>query len=75
MVEFIKSITKRFNSNEEERHIELGDASEFKGYKSLANAMAELNGLIEIEKMRYEMEVRIGVTKSVDPKDEQEMLN
>jgi hypothetical protein len=37
--------------------------------------MAELNGLIEIEKMRYEMEVRIGVTKSVDPKDEQEMLN
>jgi hypothetical protein len=37
--------------------------------------MDELNGLIEIEKMRYEMEVRIGVTKSVDPKDEKDMLN
>jgi len=28
-----------------------------------------------MEKMRYEMEVRIGVTKGVDPKEEQDMLN
>jgi hypothetical protein len=75
MVEFIKSITKRFGSNEEERHIELDDAAELRAKESLANAMTLLNGMIETEKKRYEMEVQIGVTKSVDPKDEQDMLN
>lgn len=46
MVDFVRALTKKLSSNQEDRHIELDDAAELKAKESLANAMAQLNFLI-----------------------------
>lgn len=45
----------------------MDEGAELRAQESKANAIAMLNGLIQIEQDRYEKEIAVGATKRVDP--------
>lgn len=67
MVTWLNQIKRQFSS-QDEQHVEMMDeGAELRAQESKANAIAMLNGLIQIEQDRYEKEIAVGATKRVDP--------